>query len=210
MANLLKDFQARRNNYLLNPADKRAALLDNAPVGSAGAAGGLLASPQQQRPSDALGGLLGASAFVPGIGDFTGPMSDAYMYATNPQSRTAGNFAMSALGLLPMIPSVGAMKLDAPYFLKYMDQEVPPLSKSWLNQDPKDFAKWAIYDAKGQLSRSKFADNVDDITQEIIEKKARESWPDAAPKSEAFKKFVEQAKEAAKWVLPSGLDSFKR
>jgi hypothetical protein len=115
MANLLKDFQARRTNYLLNPADKRAALLDNAPVGSVGAPGGLLAAPQQPKPVNALGGLLGASSFVPGIGDFTGPIADAYMYMTEPESRTMPNYAMSALGALPFLPSLATVFHGSPH-----------------------------------------------------------------------------------------------
>jgi hypothetical protein len=42
---------------------------------------------------------------LPGIGDAAGLMGDASMYATDPASRTPGNYALSAAGLLPFVPA---------------------------------------------------------------------------------------------------------
>lgn len=79
------------------------AMADNAPAGSVGAPGGLLA-PAPERPKERLGGLLGAASMIPGpTGDILGPLADAYMYASDPSSRTWGNFGLSALGLLPFV-----------------------------------------------------------------------------------------------------------
>lgn len=41
---------------------------------------------------------------IPVVGDAMGLLSDAKMYAADPESRTAGNMAMSALGALPFVP----------------------------------------------------------------------------------------------------------
>jgi len=47
---------------------------------------------------------------IPVVGDAMGLLSDAKMYATDPESRTAGNMAMSALGALPFVPAMGVIK----------------------------------------------------------------------------------------------------
>ena len=85
-------------------------LADNAPVGSVGAPGGLEAPRPKVSRQDAVEALLGGAALVPGpVGDVYGPLADAYMYATQPESRTLGNAAMSALGVLPGIPSMAGI-----------------------------------------------------------------------------------------------------
>ena len=63
---------------------------------------------------DAAGELLtGASLAtmpVPILGDVMGLAADARMYQTRPEERTLGNYALSALGVLPFVPSVSAVK----------------------------------------------------------------------------------------------------
>ena len=44
------------------------------------------------------------------IGDILGGADDAAMYYSDPESRTLGNYGMSALGLLPFIPSAGVTR----------------------------------------------------------------------------------------------------
>jgi hypothetical protein len=56
----------------------------------------------QENPLDA--GAIALSP-VPIVGDVAGLLNDARHYATDPESRTAGNFALSVLGLLPFVPS---------------------------------------------------------------------------------------------------------
>ena len=48
---------------------------------------------------------MGALSFAPGIGDAAGLIADAAMYASDPASRTMGNYALSAAGLLPFVPA---------------------------------------------------------------------------------------------------------
>lgn len=45
---------------------------------------------------------------MPVVNDIAGFLDDSYMYLTQPESRTWGNAAMSAAGLLPFVPSAGA------------------------------------------------------------------------------------------------------
>lgn len=49
-------------------------------------------------------GLL--TAPIPVVGDVMGLLGDAAMYATKPEERTAGNMALTALGVLPFFPAL--------------------------------------------------------------------------------------------------------
>ena len=49
-----------------------------------------------------------ATVAWPIVGDAIGLGADAYRYITQPEERTGANYAMSALGALPFVPSVGA------------------------------------------------------------------------------------------------------
>lgn len=81
--------------------------------------GGLLDSPAPStgRPNP-LGGLLGnmnrlqqaslATSLLPVVPDVLGLAGDVQMYAQNPEERTPLNYGLSALGLLPFIPPIGA------------------------------------------------------------------------------------------------------
>ena len=65
---------------------------------------------------------------VPGpVGDVAGPLADAYIYATEPESRTLGNAAMSALGALPLIPSLATVYHGSPH--KFSPTENNPLGE---------------------------------------------------------------------------------
>jgi hypothetical protein len=54
-----------------------------------------------------------ASSFVPGAGDAIGLGADASMYMNNPDSRTPGNFLLTAASLLPGIPAASALAKSA-------------------------------------------------------------------------------------------------
>lgn len=58
-------------------------------------------------------GLLDALALsttpVPVVGDVAGLASDAYRFATDPESRTLGNAMWASLGMLPFVPAMGAV-----------------------------------------------------------------------------------------------------
>jgi len=56
-----------------------------------------------------LDSLAMGSSVIPVIGDAMGIAADANMYKNDPESRTAGNFALSALGLLPFVPPVSGV-----------------------------------------------------------------------------------------------------
>lgn len=72
------------------------------------------AVPQDYSGRDLTGELLNvaslATAPVPVLGDIAGLAADARMYQMHPEERTMGNYALSALGVLPFVPSVSAVK----------------------------------------------------------------------------------------------------
>jgi hypothetical protein len=69
-----------------------------------------------QTTADVLGAASIPMSAVPIAGDITGILADAAMYAAYPEERTMGNYAMSALGVLPFVPGVSALRAlrDAP------------------------------------------------------------------------------------------------
>lgn len=80
--------------------------------------------PEGQQLADMLGGVsLPMSAF-PVAGDVTGLAADAAMYANYPEERTLGNYALTALGVLPFVPAASAARagkraarqIDTPQF----------------------------------------------------------------------------------------------
>lgn len=163
----------RRYNSLLAQA-----LRDNAPVGSVGAPGGLLMAPAPEKPRNALSGLLAASSVVPGIGDFTGPMADAHMYATDPSSRTPGNFALSAAGLLPFVPSVGAIirEVPAPSWLREQGIKTIPVGEDPTNADWRDLFEEAADYAKRHTPIGKKAADAD-VLRTIEAEGKFYAWP---------------------------------
>lgn len=64
-----------------------------------------------QAGADFLGGLSLATAPIPLAGDISGLAADAAMYAAYPEERTLGNYAMTALGVLPIVPSASALRV---------------------------------------------------------------------------------------------------
>lgn len=98
------NFLRRPTTLLPSDAMRFQAMADNAPVGSVGASGGLLA-PRPTKKSNALTGLLAAGGAIPGVGDAVGLLGDAAMYASDPSSRTWPNALMTGLGALPFVPS---------------------------------------------------------------------------------------------------------
>ena len=62
-------------------------------------------------PAEAMEtGATSALLATPVVGDIAGAAMDAHMYATDPASRTPFNFALSGLGVLPMIPAASQVK----------------------------------------------------------------------------------------------------
>ena len=55
-----------------------------------------------------LDGAALSTTAVPVLGDLLGLGADINRYATDPESRTAGNFALSGLGMLPFVPAMTA------------------------------------------------------------------------------------------------------
>jgi hypothetical protein len=73
------------------------------------------AAPRPQRTrGQEYADMLGAASLplsgVPIAGDIAGFAADAAMYAAYPEERTMGNYAMSALGGLPLIPGAAALR----------------------------------------------------------------------------------------------------
>ena len=63
-----------------------------------------------QTAADMLGAAAIGTTPIPIVGDITGMAADAAMYAAYPEERTMGNYAMSALGVLPLVPGVAAVR----------------------------------------------------------------------------------------------------
>lgn len=63
-----------------------------------------------QTTADVLGAASIPMSAVPIAGDITGILADAAMYAAYPEERTFGNYALSALGALPLIPGAAAVR----------------------------------------------------------------------------------------------------
>jgi len=63
-----------------------------------------------QTTADVLGAASIPMSAVPIAGDITGLAADAAMYAAYPEERTFGNYAMSVLGGLPLIPGAAALR----------------------------------------------------------------------------------------------------
>ena len=63
-----------------------------------------------QTTADVLGAASIPMSAVPIAGDITGLAADAAMYAAYPEERTLPNYAMSALGALPLIPGAAAVR----------------------------------------------------------------------------------------------------
>lgn len=97
---------ARQNELMY-----RRSMLDNAPVGSVGAPGGVLPSNAQSNYNPGVS-LSTLATMTPAIGDLVGLALDAHMYKTQPETRTWGNYGLSALGALPFIPHAGGILSD--------------------------------------------------------------------------------------------------
>ena len=102
-----------------------------------------------------LDSLAMGSSVIPGVGDAMGLAADINMYKNDPESRTAGNFALSALGLLPFVPSAaGVVKRALPgkeFFNDFLNTTIEhPLdskSRILMNKNSKsatDFASLEI------------------------------------------------------------------
>tara|TARA_B100001063_G_scaffold242391_1_gene270951 strand:+ start:481 stop:1305 length:825 start_codon:yes stop_codon:yes gene_type:complete len=51
-----------------------------------------------------------ATMFTPVVGDITGLLADAKMYATEPEQRNLLNYGLTAAGVLPFVPAVSSVK----------------------------------------------------------------------------------------------------
>lgn len=96
----------RRKPSLMNSPLKYQARIDNAPVGSVGAPGGILPNAKRAQYRDPAENLLRGLSMAPIVGDIAGPLADIRRWQGDPESRTLGNAAMMALGVLPAIPSL--------------------------------------------------------------------------------------------------------
>jgi hypothetical protein len=85
-----------------------------APSGMASWQGAVQNAPQRkpegQQIADVLGGVALPMSAVPFVGDVAGLAADAAMYANYPEERTPLNYALSALGVLPFVPSAAGIR----------------------------------------------------------------------------------------------------
>jgi hypothetical protein len=66
--------------------------------------------PEGQQIADVLGGVALPMSAVPFVGDVAGLAADAAMYANYPEERTPLNYGLSALGVLPFVPSAAGIR----------------------------------------------------------------------------------------------------
>lgn len=124
---------------------------------------GLLShTPQQQvtgrQAADAMQAVGLLASPVPVIGDVAGLLGDAAMYAAKPEERTMGNYAMTALGALPFVPSVAGKAKKAldmsdaarakrmteqGYVRGYWRGGKGVMDGMWYTDDPAEAAKYA-------------------------------------------------------------------
>ena len=90
-----------------------------------------------QTTADMLGAAAIGTTPIPIVGDITGLAADAAMYAAYPEERTMGNYAMSALGVLPLVPGVSALRAlrDAPTISAGSRTSLDPSSLSFRELD---------------------------------------------------------------------------
>lgn len=86
-----------------------------------------------------------ATAPVPVLGDVMGAVADAKMYASEPESRTLGNAAMTALGFAPFIPSVAGMTRKIPEPIDQALREAREYGKSRNPDAPDDWLESGPY-----------------------------------------------------------------
>lgn len=95
-------------------------------------------APQQpvtgRQVADAMqsAGLLAAP--IPVVGDIAGLMGDAAMYAAKPEERTWGNYALTALGALPFVPSAAGKIVNRAPGKEAFD---PRFGKTFAGGDPR-------------------------------------------------------------------------
>jgi hypothetical protein len=63
-----------------------------------------------QTTADMLGAAAIGTTPIPIVGDIVGAAADVAMFASDPTTRTLPNYAMSALGALPLVPGVAAVR----------------------------------------------------------------------------------------------------
>ena len=135
-----------------------------------------MASPPRsldQRIGTAVGGLLEQltpvefSALTPVIGDFTGPIADLNVLKQEPEARTLGNYFLTGVGALPMVPSVLGMtrKADPNQIDMFKDREPKPAIfegryaplagelKTPGHRDPSTFSSISAYKATPPLMK---------------------------------------------------------
>jgi ribosomal protein S18 acetylase RimI-like enzyme len=102
---------------------------------------------QQLSPDKALGMSSDLLTMVPGIGDAWGLARDVREYATNPESRTFGNYGLSVLGLLPFMPGVTAVKASPQVTIGRADDST-----------------WVVKSSGKEVGRANLADSGDYLT----------------------------------------------
>jgi hypothetical protein len=140
---------------------------------------------------------------VPVVGDVAGLASDAYRFATDPESRTLGNAAWASLGMLPFVPYMGAIRAyhGSPHTFDRFDMskigtgegaqayghglyfaESPAVAKGYkdaLSRAPntgnagQDMAQWAMAAARGDKNLARAK------IREGIEYYEKKGWPSA-------------------------------
>ena len=101
---------------------------------------------------------------VPVVGDIGGLLNDARHYANNPEERTAGNYALSALGVLPFVPPVFAMTKSAK---KYPTADYDDW---WGNRTYKnEGAEMVNMTPDEYLTQTRYMDYDDELTKENVQ-----------------------------------------
>ena len=127
---------------------------------------------QQPRTQLTGQGLLDTAAIglgpVPVIGDALGLAADASRFYNEPQSRTPLNFGLAALGLLPFVPAMSAMKYPiAKRGEWYGDANYEHTGGRMVEMSPDEYIKQVRKLDIDEVSR----ENIDNLKQHIKEGK---------------------------------------
>jgi hypothetical protein len=118
-------------------------------------------------PRKALSDAAVALSPIPVVGDILGGADDAAMYYSDPESRTLGNYGMSALGLLPFIPSagvtrrIGEMDFDPRFDPRKKEQERLKSLTTEVDEKAGKIPTKSIYDLEGKPFITTMSDRTD-------------------------------------------------
>jgi hypothetical protein len=188
-----------------------AGLLDDIRTAEQARARGLLSHTPQPRVTgrqvaDAMQSVGLLASPIPVLGDMAGLLGDAAMYAAKPEERTAGNMALTALGALPLVPSVAGKVGKAAHKVKaetldVIGDELKREFSVWKNADePMGYASVGVYKGRPMIDMIEVAPKYQrqGIARAIVDEIAKQhggygniDWGYMTDEGEALKKSLD-------------------